>query len=277
MQNKFPTVSIILPVYNGAAHIADALESVQQQTFNQWECIVIDDGSTDETRQVVVQYEDERIKYYKNDTNVGIQKTLNKGLSLAQGTYIARIDADDIWSDTQKLQTQVSCMDEHPDYVLVGTGAILRDQQGEELTRYLVPEDDHSIRQKILRKNCFVHAAVLFRRESVQQVGFYSENKKHRHVEDHELWLRLGTVGTLANIPAYMTTLTISDQSITATHRVVQAKRMLALCMVWRKKYPFFLIGYIVCLLRLSFFVIVSIIPFPRSLLYTLQSISRKA
>ncbi len=277
MQNNSYNVAIILPVYNGAQTISGSIESVIAQSYTNWHLLIIDDGSIDATAEIVKKYSDidSRIIYLKNETNLGIQKTLNKGIGQAVGEYIARIDADDVWSDTEKLAQQIEFFDTHIDHVLVGTGARMVSDTGQTLGAYVLPTDDKGIRERILGKNCFVHASVVIRRDALLKVGMYNENKAVRHVEDHELWLRLGMVGKFANLPTYMTTLTVSSTSITAQHRVVQAKRMFRLCTDFRKKYPRFVFGYILCICRLLFFVIVSIIPIPKSLLYRLQEYVR--
>jgi teichuronic acid biosynthesis glycosyltransferase TuaG len=105
-----PVISIILPTYNGATYISRAIESVAAQSYTDWELLVIGDGSTDTTAGIVAEYikKDSRIQYVKNDSNLGIQKSLNRGLHLAQGKYIARIDDDDQWIDTEKLTKQLN-------------------------------------------------------------------------------------------------------------------------------------------------------------------------
>jgi glycosyltransferase involved in cell wall biosynthesis len=152
---ELPIVSILLPTYNGAHFIAEAIASVQAQSHTSWELIVINDCSTDDTEQIVmdIQKKDERIVYVKNEENSGIQKSLNRGLQVAKGAYIARIDDDDGWSDREKMKRQVTFLDEHKDYVLVGTGAVIVDEHKKELTKYLMPQHDADIRKKILSKN----------------------------------------------------------------------------------------------------------------------------
>ncbi len=257
-------VSIILPTYNGAAYIADAIESVRLQTYSTWELLVIDDGSVDDTQSIVQAYEvsDLRIKYIKNDSNLGIQKTLNKGLSLAKGTYIARIDDDDRWSAPDKLRQQVAYLEDHPDTVLVGTGAVVVDEYGTELFRYTLPQRDGDIRRALLGKNCFVHASVLFRKDAAVSCGGYSESIEQRHIEDYDLWLKLGMQGLVANLDMYGVTLIERSGSITATNRVIQAKRMRAEVILFRKKYPRFVRGYFVSYMRLVFFYIYQYLPF---------------
>jgi len=267
-------VSIILPVFNGGDSVGRSIESVLAQSSNSWELIAIDDGSTDKTAEIILKYcnSDSRIFYFKNDSNLGIQKSLNKGIQIAQGKYIARIDSDDVWIDSNKLLNQKNFLDAHPQYGLVGTGAMLVSKEGEDLSRYLSPLTDDAIRQRILGKNCFVHASVLMRKDILNIIGGYSESKNTRHVEDHELWMRFGTVSKITNIPEYSVALTVSSGSITAKHRVVQAWRMLKLCLLYRKKYKHFLKNFCICFARLLFFSFNSLFPVRASFIYSLQS-----
>jgi glycosyltransferase involved in cell wall biosynthesis len=183
-------VSIILPTYNGADRISESIKSVLNQTYTNWELLVIDDGSKDNTKEIVENFakSEPRIKYIKNENNLGIQKTLNKGIREAKGEYIARIDDDDIWCDLKKLEKQVGFLEKNKDYVLVGTGVIVVDESGKELFRYLVPVSDYDIRERILGKNCFVHSSVVFRKAVVLGLGGYGEGSDVRNMEDYDLW-----------------------------------------------------------------------------------------
>ncbi len=264
-------ISIILPTYNSAHTIARAVRSVLAQTYTDWELLVIDDGSTDDTDGTVKALTDPRIIYIKQEQNLGLQKTLNHGLALAKGEYIARIDADDFWNDPDKLQTQVSFLDAHRDHVLVGTGIITIDANGRELTRTLLPETDQDIRERILGKNCFAHSSVLFRKG----VDRYSEDISVRHAEDYDLWMRLGLAGSMANIAQYMTTLTVTPSTVTARNRVAQAKRILAIAYKYRNKYPHAISGIAIASMRYMFFWFIQYIPFPKKLLYWIQKAIR--
>lgn len=271
--NKY-SVSIILPVYNGSCLITRAILSVRNQSYQDWELLIIDDGSTDSTELVVKDFlKDTRVWYLKNETNLGIQKTLNRGLQEARGKYIARIDADDLWGDEDKLLKQVEFLEANHEHVLIGSGATLINNKGEVLSSYLLPQSDEAIRNKILGKNCFVHSSVLFKKEALLKTGVYSEREEIRHIEDHELWLRLGTVGRFANIGKSMVTLTVSDQSITSKNRLVQARRMIKQAYFFKKKYPNFIKGIIVCYARLIFFSLLTVIPISTTVLYKIQSL----
>lgn len=200
--NKKPRLSIILPTYNGSRFIEQAIKSVLKQSYEDFELLTIDDGSTDNVAEVISQFSerDPRIIYLRNEKNLGIQKSLNKGLREAKGEYIARIDDDDEWIDKDKLKAQIDFLDNSPEHVLVGTGAVWVNEEGQELYRGFKPETDYDIRKKILIRNCFIHSAVMLRKDVAIRVGGYDESSDVRNFEDYDLWLKLGVVGNLANL-----------------------------------------------------------------------------
>ena len=220
-------VSIILPTYNGSRFIQRSIESILLQSFADFELLVIDDGSTDSTAEIIQEAtrSDSRIVYLKNEKNLGIQKTLNKGLRAAKNEYIARIDDDDLWVDEDKLKKQVEFLDTHPDYVLVGTGVIIQNEEGAELFSFLNPQTDEEIRKKILGKNCFTHSSVMFRKSAAIKFGGYDESQETRHIEDYDLWLKLGTIGKIANLPCYSVRFTLRPGNISSKNKIVQFRK----------------------------------------------------
>ena len=241
-------ISIVLPAYNGARTIGRAIESVQAQTHGSWELLVVDDGSSDVTGEVVKTYAaaDPRIRYLPNAKNLGLQKTLNVGIRAAHGAYIARIDDDDRWIETGKLSAQLAFFKSHPNQVLVGTGVVMCDESLIEQFRYLVPETDAQIRARILSKNCFVHSSVMFKKDAALQIGGYDESDASRNIEDYDMWLRLGLEGKLANLPIYAVGYTMRAGSISSTHKLDQFRKNIAVMRKYRDMYP----GYFGALVR---------------------------
>ena len=199
---KTPLVSIIMPSYNGTKWIEKAILSVLVQSFVDFEFIIIDDGSRDNTQEVITVFTkyDKRIRYIKNEYNLGVQKTRNIALDISLGEYIAEIDHDDEWIDKDKLKKQVEFLENNQGHVLVGTGVVVVNEEGVEIARYLMPETDVEIRKKILRANCFIHSSVMYRAKKVKDIGCYTIEKMS---EDHDLWLRLGRVGKFMNFQEY--------------------------------------------------------------------------
>jgi glycosyltransferase involved in cell wall biosynthesis len=219
-----------MPTYNGSKWISRAINSIKAQSYTDWELLVVDDGSTDNTGSIIkdLALNDHRIKYIKNDQNMGIQRSLNRGLREAMGEYIARLDDDDIWCDTEKLAKQVEFLDGNPDHIIVGTGVVMLNENGKELFRYLLPESDKTIKSRILGKNCFVHSSVVFRKDVVLSVGGYGEGEDALHFEDYDLWLRIGSLGKFANLPIYATAYTVRESSLSAVNRLYVFKKLLS-------------------------------------------------
>lgn len=270
-----PAISIIMPTYNGATFIEGAIESVLQQSYKDWELIIISDGSTDTTDSIVRSYiaNHPNILFIENEQNVGIQKSLNKGLSYAKGKYIARLDDDDRWIDEHKLVLQVSYFDAHPECVLLGTDAVLIDTMGKKISRNSMPKSDTAIRKRMYSRNCFLHATVMFRRDMASAVGNYSESPDTLHVEDYDLWLRLGQKGSMANLSMVSTALTVHTESLTNKNRVIQAWRMIGRVRQYKGHYPRYRFGVVFSYLRYFGFYTISIIPIPKKVLLFIQRV----
>ena len=195
-----PKVSVIMPVYNGEKFVAQAVESVLSQSFIDFEFIIIDDASTDNTSQVLRQFDDPRIKLVTNSENIGIARSRNKGLKISHGEYIAVQDADDI-SHPDRFALQAKFLDEHPDMAAVGSWYVVIDEEGEELGRVKLWTRNDDIRAVLLKKNQFAHGSAMIRRECLEAIGGY------RHIEyctDYDLFLRLAERYKLANLPRYL-------------------------------------------------------------------------
>jgi len=194
-------ISVLMPVYNAQKYIKVALESILNQTFTDFEFIIINDGSSDESLKIIEGYalQDARIKVV-NRENKGLIKTLNEGLKLAKGKYIARMDADDI-SLPLRFERQLQYLEEHSDCIAVGTFATLIDSDGDvigpmgSLQRHSEIDDAHLNG----KGGAIVHPSAMFRRKVVLEAGGYLDD--FAYAEDLELWLRLAEVGKLANIP----------------------------------------------------------------------------
>ncbi len=263
-----------MPVYNGEKYIDKAISSVILQSFTEWELLVIDDGSKDGTKNIVENFlkSDTRIKYIKNEVNLGIQKTLNRGLREATGIYIARIDDDDIWVDTEKLKDQIEFLETNKEYVLVGTGAVVVDEMGRELARFLMSKEDQNIRNKMLSKNCFIHSSVVFIKSAALHVNGYGESIDVRHIEDYDLWLKLGVLGKFYNVPRYAVSLMQRSNTISAQNRVTQAWRSFREIHKFRSLYPKYLSACAISLLRLLFFSVQIILPFDETFINKIKA-----
>lgn len=232
-----PLVSIIIPTYNGAKYIRKAIESVWKQTYQNIEIVIIDDGSKDETPEIISELskKDPRIVILTNKTNLGFVKSLNKGVGKVKGKYIARIDDDDFWSDKEKLEKQVEFLETQPNYVLVGGGIIKINKKNREIARYLFPEKDKDIRKSILIDNLFAHSTVLFRKEAWQKVGGYDQN--FGFFADMDLWMKLGKIGKFYNFQEYFAYYLDKELSGNYTMRNRDIRRRVGAFIKLRKKH----------------------------------------
>ena len=183
-----PLLSVVLPVFNGQEYLTEALQSVLNQSFDNFELLVIDDGSSDSSREVVKQFKDTRIKLIENSSNIGLVPTLNKALSLCQGDLIARMDQDDI-CDLDRFAKQVTFLQTNPQIDLVGSaitffGAISKPYV------FTFPLEHEAIRVALLFYCPLAHPALMFRRSLVQE-GNWCYSDDFRHAEDYHFWSRL--------------------------------------------------------------------------------------
>lgn len=191
---KNPKITVLMPVYNGEKYLKEAIDSILNQTFTDFEFLIINDGSTDNSEEIIKSYKDPRIKLIKNEENLGIIKTLNKGLDLAKGKYIIRMDADDI-SLSKRLSTQMRFMDKHPEIGISGTWAKILGGKN-ILKRFSDPE---KIKTNLLFGTSMIHPSVIMNREKINQYKLrYNENYKHS--EDYELWTRATKYFPIINI-----------------------------------------------------------------------------
>lgn len=257
-------VSIILCTFNGSKWIQRAIESVKNQSFENFELIIINDASTDKTENLIREYlkNDSRIIYFKNEINLGIQRSRNIGLDLAKGEAVAVIDDDDEWIDSEKIKKQVDFLNENKDFALVGTSVVVVDENNREIYRFTPPQDDEEIRKKILFKNCFAHSSVLFLRDVFLQLGGYSESKNIKHIEDYDLILRLGTYAKFKNLNCFSLKYMSRKNSNSVTYRLEIFKKNIELIKQYRNKFPNFYQALFFAYFRFWFFRIFSkIIP----------------
>jgi glycosyltransferase involved in cell wall biosynthesis len=199
-----PKVTVLMPVYNGDRYLHESIESIVNQTFVDFEFIIIDDGSSDRSFEIIKSYRDSRVKLFHNSGNLGITKALNIGLQLAQGEYVARMDCDDI-SLIDRLLIQANFLDINPDITVVGSYMDMIDAEGNDLDyQYKYPLNHHDIVNSMLSSNPMGHPSVMFRHLEVMAMGGYHSKDEWQGVstEDYDLWLRLAANDyRLANLP----------------------------------------------------------------------------
>ncbi len=183
-----PTVTVLMPLHNSERYISCAVESILQQTYENFELLVIDDCSTDRSGEILHSYRDERIRVVHNARHIGLTRSLNKGLEMARGKYVARMDSDDI-ALPARIETQVRYLDEHPEVALAGTGVAICDAHGRITGRYAPRLCSESIYCTLIFHNCFYHSSVMFRLQVTKALGGYDET--FEAAEDADLWYRI--------------------------------------------------------------------------------------
>jgi glycosyltransferase involved in cell wall biosynthesis len=191
-------VTVLLPVYNAAAYLAETVAGVLTQTWRDFELLVIDDGSTDASAALLADYArmDSRVRVVAQP-NAGLVAALNRGLALAQSRYIARLDADDVCAP-ERLARQVAFLEHHPRVAACGSWVHVLGAPAQAVWRY--PVDDAAARAQLVFETPFCHPAVMLRRETLTQHSL-AYSPEFREAEDYELWARLAEHGTLANLP----------------------------------------------------------------------------
>ncbi|MGI8951795.1 MAG: glycosyltransferase family 2 protein [Chitinophagaceae bacterium] len=189
-----PTISVVLPAYNCGKYLTQAIDSVLQQTFTDFELIIINDGSTDDTEKIILSYNDKRIRYLKNDGNKGLIYTLNRGIDEARAEYIARMDGDDICAK-ERFEKQLNYLKENSHITAVALTITLIDEENNFIGYW--KEDKNNITIKSIKKfltknNCIAHPTLMIRAAVFKKFRFDTRQKLS---EDYDLWLRLTAAG----------------------------------------------------------------------------------
>jgi glycosyltransferase involved in cell wall biosynthesis len=201
-----------MPAYNSGAYIKEAIDSVLNQTFTDFEFIIINDGSKDETLDIIHQYTDPRIRLI-NQQNKGLIDTLNESILLARGSIIARMDADDICLP-DRLQLEYDFLEAHPEYVMVGSEADVVDKEGNFLMKLVPIGHSHEEIVRSINKKCpFIHPCVMFRKQAVIDAGLYPKNALT--FEDHLLWKKLLDLGRVCNLDKVLLKVRFNPESVT--------------------------------------------------------------
>ena len=198
---KPPELSVILTVLNGESYISAAIESILNQTFRDFELIVINDGSTDTTSVIIESYSDPRIIYLQNEKNSGIAKSLNTGLSIAQGKYIAIMDADDI-SMPERFSKQFQFLENNPEIGICGSWINIIDKKGNLMGNRRFPVSSNVISCFLLFYCCVANPTTMYRKTIIQDVGNY--NSEFVAAMDYDLWTRMIGHYRIANIPEFL-------------------------------------------------------------------------
>jgi glycosyltransferase involved in cell wall biosynthesis len=190
-----PQLSVIMPVYNAALYLREAIDSVLNQTFTNYEFIIVDDGSSDGSVSIIKSYTDDRIQFIQNPTNLGLITTLNNAIKHCKGKYIARMDADDVCV-ADRFLLQYNYLEQHSDVLLLGTFFKII---GNDAV-VILPTTHDELKFNLLAGNKICHPSVVMRTSFfANENNYYSAN--YAHAEDYELWTRIAQVGKIENLP----------------------------------------------------------------------------
>ncbi|HWY53245.1 MAG TPA: glycosyltransferase [Terriglobales bacterium] len=193
-------VSIVMSVYNGERFLRRAIDSVLSQTFRDWELIVVDDASRDSTPDILAEYQDPRIRILRNETNKKQAVCSNRGIAVASGRYIARLDADDV-SLPSRLADQVSYLDTHPEVTMVASAAHIIDGAGSRVDFRPGGLNGCTLNFLFTRYCPVIHSSILFRAEAARPPNGYDEDPRYRVTEDYEFMARVALNGTARVLP----------------------------------------------------------------------------
>lgn len=241
-------ISIQICTYNRASLIKEAIQSVLDQTYQDFEIIIIDDASTDNTREIVETFQDRRIKYFRNEINLGVTKSRNLAIKKSLGKYIAILDSDDFWNDKKKLEKQIDFLKNNPFVAVLGTQALKITIKGEIVGKLKKETRDINIRQKILQTNQFVNSSVLILKEAIETFDGYDENLLV--AEDYDMFLKIGQKYKLANLESFSTSYRVGNQGYTSNKKNL-AIHHYRLIKKYKKVYPKYFIALIKSYLRI--------------------------
>ena len=214
--------SVLLPVYNGQDFLKDACDSVFAQSFTDFELLAIDDGSTDDSLSILNSYNDPRMIIHRNESNLGLIATLNKGIDLARGEYIIRMDADDM-SLPDRFAEQISFMDENPEVVISGTLYEHLDDPSVAIIKQ--PNDPEEIKCRLFFHTVLAHPTVIYRREDMISNGLYY-NAEYKHAEDFELWVRASRLVKISNLGKVLLRYRHHADQVSRTHSDIQISNL---------------------------------------------------
>lgn len=207
-----PSVSILMPVYNAEPYLSEAIQSMLNQTYVDFELIILDDCSTDRSAEVVQTFSDARIVYHRNEVNSGLANNLNTGLKLATGKYIARMDGDDI-SLPHRLQTQVDFLESHPDIDLCSCAMQMF---GADNQLWIRDRDPEQVKITMMFYSAVLHASSVFRRDVFEKNNLYYKQETFP-AEDYDLWARAAFFFRMVNLPDVMYLYRMHRTQVTST------------------------------------------------------------
>jgi len=216
-----PKISVILPVYNGEKYLTEAIDSILSQTYRDFELIIINDCSFDGTSEILSSYTDARIRIVNNSSNLKLSRSLNKGIELSQGQFIARMDADDI-SLPERFEKQIAFLESHPDIGAVGCQVKKIDEDGKFIRNLLRETRPEVIKWGLFFGPPLAHPSVMMRATVIKSAGGYSNDTLA--AVDYECWTRLIKVTKFSNLPEFLFLYRVHPENMSSKHRLDQVR-----------------------------------------------------
>ena len=210
---NFPLVSVVMPVYNAEKYLKEAIDSILSQTYPNFELVVVNDGSTDSSREIILSYADPRIRLIENEKNSGIVFTRNVGLMAAAGVYTATLDSDDI-AVPDRLTRQVNFLETNLTHGMCGSFYTVIDGKGQVTKKVEFPVNHKDIITHLTINNCFCNSTILVRSPLAKELKY---REQYDIVEDYELWYRISKRAELANLPFYGTYYRVHGNNISVS------------------------------------------------------------
>ena len=213
-----PKISVLMPVYNGEKFLTEAIDSVLNQSFKNFELIIVNDGSTDGSAEIIKRYNDNRIVVITHKKNMGLVYSLNEGVSLCKSEYLARMDGDDI-SEKNRFKTQIEYLNDHTEVGLCGTWAKSINEAG-IIVDYMIPPNNLLSRYNFWKPGVIIHPTLMIRTELLKKYGY---GNQYDRAEDYDLWMRMGKDGVvIRNIPIFLYRYRINPNGISNSNRAEQ-------------------------------------------------------
>jgi glycosyltransferase involved in cell wall biosynthesis len=207
---RIPLVSVAMPVYNSEKYIRQAIDSVLAQTCSDFELVIVNDGSSDRSKEIILSYADERIRYMENEKNLGIVKTRNRCIEHSAGKYIAVLDNDDI-ALPSRLEEQVRFLEANNDYGVCGSFYWIIDGKGKLISKKILPVTDREVKTYLLFDNCFCNSSVMIRSELLKERPYAEGLDK---IEDYYFLYMVSKFKKLTNLPVFATQYRVHGKNV---------------------------------------------------------------
>jgi glycosyltransferase involved in cell wall biosynthesis len=208
-----PLVSVVMPVYNAEKYLKPAIDSILNQSYPDLDIVIVNDGSTDDSKNIIKSYQDPRIRYFENARNSGIVVTRNRGLEEARGDYIAVMDSDDL-ATPDRMKIQVEFLENNQEFGMCGSYFKTINGQDKILKTVNFPTNDKDARSYLIVHNCFCHSTVMIRGELAKRLKY---DLRYDVVEDYELWYRISKISKIINLPVYTTFYRVHGNNVSTT------------------------------------------------------------